>query len=423
MHFLRAVANVVADALARGRIESELATWVRQQAAVAELGRRALGVIELSALMDGAAEIVAHTLDIEYTKILELLPGGDAFVLRAGFGWRPGHVGRTTVGMGLDSQAGYTILSDSPVVVDDQSQEARLKVSGLLAEHGVISGVSAVIVGSEGPWGVLGAHTTRLRRFSADDTHFLQAVANVLAESVRRADAEMALQRTHGRETQLRRRLQSHCGWSWAMRRRPNARSIARELHDATGQALTGLRLMLENLSDSRPRTRDRLGRAQALATELLQQVHDLALDLRPAILDDLGLRPALIWLVGRYTTQTGIEVLFRNDGLEDRPRPEVETAAYRIVQEGLTNVARHAGVRQATVSCVATEDYLEVEIADEGRGFDVDGVDGKQSSGLAGMEGGPARPAAISVSFPSRAMAPRCWPSCGWPGLAGPAQ
>lgn len=387
VHFLRAVANVVADALARGRIEAELATRVRQQAAVAELGRRALGAVELSALMDGAAEIVAHTLGIEYTKILQLLPGGDAFILRAGFGWKPGHVGRTTVGLGVDSQAGYTLVSDFPVVVEDQSQEIRLKVSPLLAEHGVVSGVSAIIIGPEGPWGVLGAHATRPRRFSTDDTHFLQAVANVLAESVRRASAEGALQRTFERETQLRRRFEAHSRLV-VDAQEAERRSIARELHDEVGQALTGLRLMLENLERLPAQdVRDRLGPAQALATEVSQQVHNLALDLRPAILDDLGLRPALLWLFGRYTTQTGIEVLFRNDGLEDRPRPEVETAAYRIVQEALTNVARHAGGRQATVSCLVTEDFLEIEIADEGRGFVVDGVDGTQSSGLAGME------------------------------------
>ncbi|HVE26278.1 MAG TPA: ATP-binding protein, partial [Sporichthya sp.] len=119
----------------------------------------------------------------------------------------------------------------------------------------------------------------------------------------------------------------------------------------------------------------------------LLRRVHDLSLDLRPAVLDDLGLQAALIWLTERYGQQTGVHVELRCSGLERRLPSEVETAGYRIVQEALTNVARHAGVDRVAVNCALDDGCLRVEVVDHGRGFEVGAVPVGRSSGLAGME------------------------------------
>ena len=115
---------------------------------------------------------------------------GDALLLRAGVGWKDGYVGRATVGAGLNSQAGYTLLSSEPVVVEDLSAETRFNGPPLLHEHEVVSGMSVIINDHHRPFGVLGAHTTKRRRFTRDDVNFLQAVANVLAEAIQRRQAE-----------------------------------------------------------------------------------------------------------------------------------------------------------------------------------------------------------------------------------------
>ena len=385
--FLRSVANVLADAFARSGVESDLTTRARQQAAVAELGRRALAESDLSVLFEAAVHVVAETLGAEFVKVLELLPGGDALLLRAGSGWPEGMVGTATIGAGLDSQAGFTLASDAPIVVEDLARERRFRRPPLLLRHGVVSGLSVIILGREGPWGVLGAHTTTQRRFSTDDVNFLQAVANVLAEAIRRGQIEEALRSGHDRERHLRERLESHSRMV-VEAQEGERRRIARELHDEIGQALTGLKLALENLDGLAPgAASERLARAQDLTSDLVRQVHDMSLDLRPSILDDLGLRPALIWLLERYGAQTGVEVGFRCSGLQQRLRPEVETAAYRIVQEALTNVARHAGVKQAAVDCSVRGASLRVHVDDHGIGFDVGAVPVGRSSGLAGME------------------------------------
>jgi signal transduction histidine kinase len=149
-------------------------------------------------------------------------------------------------------------------------------------------------------------------------------------------------------------------------------RHLARELHDEVGQMLTGLQLQLKlNGTLHMDVVRTKFEQARAIVDELLDKVRWLAFDLRPAALDQLGLLPALLTLFERYTNQTGVLVDLKHHGLERRFPPEVESTAYRIVQEALTNVARHAGVAGVTVRIWATVDMLSVQIEDRGRGFD----------------------------------------------------
>jgi signal transduction histidine kinase len=103
-------------------------------------------------------------------------------------------------------------------------------------------------------------------------------------------------------------------------------------------------------------------------------------------MLDDLGLRPTLVWHVERYTRQTGISVLLQCDDLPNRFSTEIETTAYRIVQEALTNVARYAGVKEVHVDVRVDDDKMWVEIVDKGNGFDFEAIRQKPSSGLGGM-------------------------------------
>ncbi|MFQ5341915.1 MAG: PAS domain S-box protein, partial [Anaerolineae bacterium] len=180
-------------------VEGELRVRVKQQAVVAGLGQRALAGIDLAALMDEAVERVAETLLVEYCKVLELLPDGEALLLRAGVGWQAGLVGQATVSAGLESQAGYTLVSHEPVIVEDLSTETRFSGPPLLHDHGVVSGISVIIQGEGRPFGVMGAHTTSRRTFTQDDVHFLQAAANVLAAAIQRRRAEEVLRESEAR--------------------------------------------------------------------------------------------------------------------------------------------------------------------------------------------------------------------------------
>jgi PAS domain S-box-containing protein len=193
----------LSDINQRKRAEEALKALVRQRAALAELGLHALAEVDLQRVMDEAVEVVASTLAVECVKVLELLPHGEALLLRAGVGWRAGAVGTATVGAGEASQAGYTLRAREPVIVSDLRSEPRFRGPALLLEHGILSGVSVIIGEREHPFGILGAHTRTTRWFTQDDVSFLQAVANVIAEAVERAHAEQALRVSEERFRQL----------------------------------------------------------------------------------------------------------------------------------------------------------------------------------------------------------------------------
>ncbi|MGI4788924.1 MAG: PAS domain-containing protein [Janthinobacterium lividum] len=166
-------------------------------------------------------------------------------------------------------------------------------------------------------------------------------------------------------------------------------RVIARELHDQIGQMLFGLSL---TLATGKRLTGEPLIQNQAQAEELVQdaisRVQQLSLELRPAMLDDLGLLPALIWHFQRFTKQTNVQVDFRHAHVTQRFPPEIETASYRIIQEALTNVARYAGVSKARVRLWARHNQLHVQIEDDGIGFVPEqALTNYTSSGLPGMQ------------------------------------
>ncbi|RRR70899.1 MAG: PAS domain S-box protein [Candidatus Viridilinea halotolerans] len=164
---------------------------------------------------------------------------------------------------------------------------------------------------------------------------------------------------------------------------------LARELHDEIGQMLTSLSLAL-TVNERMPADmlRERISQVQRQVNQLTSQVRTLSLNLRPAMLDDLGLLPALIWFTRRYADQTGIQVQFQHAGLDGVLTPAIGATAYRVVQESLTNIARHAQVRHARVQVWTTDRILAVQVVDEGCGFEVEqALTSYSSSGLAGMQ------------------------------------
>jgi PAS domain S-box-containing protein len=166
-------------------------------------------------------------------------------------------------------------------------------------------------------------------------------------------------------------------------------RHLARELHDEIGEVLTGLKFSLEtSVRLPAEAGRNKLGEAQKLVRELMMRIEELSLNLRPAMLDELGLLPTLLWHIERYTTLTQVQVVFTHQGLGRRFHPEVETAAYRIVQEALTNVARHAQTREVSVRIRTNQEMIHIQITDQGAGFDLDtALAAGASNGLTGMQ------------------------------------
>jgi two-component system, NarL family, sensor histidine kinase NreB len=170
-------------------------------------------------------------------------------------------------------------------------------------------------------------------------------------------------------------------------------RNIARELHDEIGQALTVLQLNLQAMlqSPSANGLTPRLDESLKVVVRLLAQVRDISLNLRPSILDDLGLEPALRWQTNRQAALVDLDVEFHSDWLERPLDPMIETECFRVAQEALTNVVRHAHAHTVAVNLQAKEGRLHLSVRDDGVGFDVPSMREKAvrgaSLGLLSME------------------------------------
>ncbi len=178
-----------------GRKESERALRMRaiQQAAIAELGQLALSSPSVQQVMDEAARHVAETLEVSHNSVCEYLEDKDAFFVRAGFGWPEGIVGKEWVSASTDTQVGYTMYVNRPVVMENLHEEGRFKGGEIMHRHGLVSGATVLIHGKDSAWGVLAAHTHNPRTFTDDDINFLQAIANVVSTAIERHRQEEAL--------------------------------------------------------------------------------------------------------------------------------------------------------------------------------------------------------------------------------------
>jgi len=252
------------------------------------------------------------------------------------------------------------------------------------------SGMGAPLRLQERTFGVVSVITLQRRRFSEQELDLLRVVADRVAPAIERARLVEELGAAREQQRLLSRRILTA--------QEEERRRIAGELHDELGQALTALKMQLQSL--------ERRGAAAAVATQLhgavasvdqaMEKVRDLALDLRPAVLDDLGLPAALRWYADRFARLSGLQAHF---AIEPLPRlaPELETASFRVAQEALTNVARHARARSFWLALSAADGRLRLELRDDGTGFDIAAARERARSGAAmGLGGMEERVAAL---------------------------
>jgi len=168
-------------------------------------------------------------------------------------------------------------------------------------------------------------------------------------------------------------------------------RALARELHDQVGQQLAALKLNLEMLRRSHPELagETRLVDCLEITDRTINQIGDTSLDLRPSMLDDFGLAPALHWYARRQQARSGCRIEIRGN-VDERLPGHVETAAFRIAQEAVNNAIRHGAVDHVRVELTADATALTVTITDDGPGFDPEAVkaleNGRSSLGLLSM-------------------------------------
>jgi signal transduction histidine kinase len=274
------------------------------------------------------------------------------------------------------------------IVVPDRQALPEENGAQMMVDHDVRTLISVPLVSNRELIGNLNvASTKEVRMPSQEELNLLVALADQASIAISKA-------RLFEQVSESRKRLQL-LSEKLVEIQETERRSLARELHDEIGQLLTSLRLNLDIAARSMPpdhisfeEAQNQLTRANETAAQLLGRIREISLDLRPTLLDDLGLLPALLVQFERFTNQTNIQVHFKHSGLENRFSSQIETVAFRVIQEALTNVARHAKTEEAFVRLWTDQLFLRLQVEDHGIGFDPQSaLTSNQTSGLSGMQ------------------------------------
>jgi two-component sensor histidine kinase len=302
----------------RGRSSGEEVERLRRQRAVlADFGQRAARTQDLDRLLQDATALVSEAIEIDLVKILELAPGGEHMVVRAGVNWRPGVVGHATIGADSRSPAGYALKTGEPVISRDVTAEHRFEIPALLTEHGVKSMVNVVIRGEYAPFGVLEVDARERRDFDDDDIKFLQTYANLIAAAVDRLATHRQLTDAVAHRDVLLAELQHRVKNLLA-----NIRALAHRTRNGSGD----LEAFIEAFDD----------RLQALA-----RTHEL-------MTGDAGPRPGLRALVRQELSAHGVDAGERVTlgGPECALPPNVAQALGMAFHELATNASKYGALR-----------------------------------------------------------------------------
>ncbi|MGZ6639114.1 MAG: PAS domain S-box protein [Solirubrobacteraceae bacterium] len=356
------------DVTKRKQAAEELERTLAQQAAVAQLGLKALEDGGLRPLMDEAVALVSRTLGVEYAKVDELLSSGEGLLVAAGVRWPEGVVGSCVLPLGRASPSGYALLVGEPVIVEDMTAETRFEVPAILREHGVLSYITVVIDPRGEAFGTLAAASTERRTFSEHDVSFVQSLANVMASAVERAQAEDRLE---------------------AAREAERSR-IARDLHDealsglANAVALTQRAASAASLNEAA----EPVGQLLPMLAQVSEQIRAAVYDLRLAGAEHKPFIERLESLVAMHRAMAAGSDLKILHQVRGRPLGSLDrrgTELLRIIGEALTNARRHSGASTINLVLDASDEQLGIEVSDDGRGFDTRAV-ADAGTGIRGM-------------------------------------
>lgn len=375
--------NAMAEGLARSRrqMEEYNQRLLRRN--------RELAALNLMASAVSQSRSLQHVLDTALDRSLQLTS------LVAGWIWLLEPDAAT---LRLGAQMGLNVSRPSPsgeevhgecdcraVIASGQARfvESARGRCALLMALGYHGHLSVPLVAKGRTLGVMNLATAELREFAQEELDILSAIGSQIGVAIENARLWEEVLRKEELRVQL---LDKIIGAQEEERKR-----IARELHDETSQALTSLLVSLKVMEESgdHDRIRPQAREARDIAAHTLAAVHGLARELRPSALDHLGLGPALEHYAREYAMRHPLEMDFQITGMEGlRLSPQVETTIYRIVQEALTNVARHAKAQRVAVLLERRRDRVVAIVEDDGCGFDPGHFerDGNEGLGLFGM-------------------------------------
>jgi signal transduction histidine kinase len=348
------LAAQAAVAVENARLYESATSWSQQLESLNEVGAALVGELELEPLLDLVAGRLRELIGARLVAIA--LPAGDALRIAAADGEGAGDLATVELLTG-DSKTGRVLERGRSERVDSLLEDPEVN-QDVARRLGATTGLYVPLVARERAIGVLVAHDKigRDQRFGSADLRLAEqfALRASIAVDLSRRVARDALRRVVAGQEVERRRL-------------------ARELHDETGQALTSILLGLRAVDEAGDpnRAAKAISDLRQLVVATLQDVRRLAVQLRPKALDDFGLVPALERLAQTLGETSGIHIDLEAHLGEDRLPTDVETTIYRVIQEALTNVFKHAQSTRVSILLVRRENIVTAVVEDNGVGFD----------------------------------------------------
>jgi signal transduction histidine kinase len=341
--------------------------------------------LNLDRILNDALNKTLTVMEIEAGAVHLLSEKADRLIIMVHQGLSPEYVQEVTKLKLGEHIVGRAVQSGKPVVVNDVMDSAEAAI--MEGERREFRAYISVPVRSKNE--VLGALTLASHtpgKFDPETVHLLSAMGDAIGIAVENARAAQRLEEVNKIREQLLEKLISA--------QEEERRRIARELHDEASQSLAALAINLEGVADTLPPTfRDTKQKLDALKERAIQTaggIRNLALELRPSALDDLGLFMAIDWYAKDYLAKRGLDVKIEVIKPETKLPSYTETMLFRIIQEALTNIVKHAGASKVRVQLQLSDSTAIVEVEDDGKGFDVEvalsrkGV--RQNLGLHGM-------------------------------------
>jgi signal transduction histidine kinase len=364
------LAAQAAVAIENARLYETATRWLKQLESLTEVGNALAGETELGALLELIAARLGELIGAELVVTSLPIAGGDLRIEAAA-----GPAAADVIGTVLSragSKSGRVLDRHRSERVDSTLDDIEVD-QDVARRTGQRSGLFVPMFVGERAIGVIAAHNKLGPdpRFTDEDLRIAEtfaARAAVAVDLANRVNRDSLRRVVEGQELERAR--------------------LARELHDETGQALTSILLGLKQVEEAASPESARAA-ATTLRTQIvdtLQNVRRLAVELRPSALDDFGLGPALERLAETFGQQSGVTVDVQVSLRAERLEREIETALYRIVQEALTNVAKHAGAGRVSIVVTERDQAITAVIEDDGRGFGSSGETGA-GLGLVGMK------------------------------------
>jgi len=368
------------DNLRLGDSEDNSEGQHRELVALSRVSAALSGLWDLDAILRVALDNVLDIMNGSIGGILLLDEQTRTLSYRVQQGLSTTYVEEMRIRLG-EGIAGRVAKSGKSILLEDISAEEHAVRPDLVSAEGIKAFISVPLRAKDKVLGVVNVASRAPRSFTRNDMHLLHSIGDQLGVAIEQARLYDRLRRARERYRQLARQT--------LVAQEEERKRIARELHDETSQALSGLALQLQALVDMVEMSGDkdaefiaRLKNVQSLVVRVHSETSRLIADLRPALLDTLGLVPAIRQYAEASLGSLGMNVSVEVKGEDRRLPPEVEAGLFRWTQSAIGNIAQHSGAKNATIMLEYGNEELYLRVGDDGQGFDVSKITEIEESG-----------------------------------------